>query len=433
MFRQVRFECGACGDGFVDWHDDDWERSSVFCVHCGARIIARGSVAPPALEPQNPSHADARQARSLGVLKGEGDGFRDTLPGLTVTPPGAEATEFPEVPDTSEAASRDTEPTLRVARPRGLSEASSSVPKARLSGAWAPPQKRVLAPLGALLLGFAAGVPLALFAENPLLRVMDPSSYRNLQLNEKLSRVSAAIDRGDWDHARQLLDDAAGSSAAGDTRSATLRARLTLGLILANRPADASRELSAVPNSAALHPSAVDLRRVYEALFPKSSAAATSANPPSAIPSAVAPKPKLVVTKRELLSFARDRQHRAQLDDAERLYGEVLRTHPSDAEARCGLAEVQLLRGGTDDGVKSFERALADNAGYAPAWVGLADIDWLRGHPERAACRYRAVIDRFPAGSYPPYIVQRVAEVTNSGVNPPVARTDVSAVNACDD
>lgn len=432
MFRQVRFECGACGDGFVDWHDEDWERSAVFCVHCGARIVARGSVAPPALEPADVPNSDPRPARSLGVLKSEGDGFRDTLPGLTVGLTGAEAREFAEGPDGSDAANRDTEPTLRVARPRGMSEATSTAPKARLSGAWLS-RKRVLAPLAALLLGFAAATPLALFAENPLLRVMNPSAYRNLQLSEKLSEVSAAIDHGRWDHARELLDRTAASSPAGDTRLATLRARLTLGLILANRPADAGRELSAVPNGAPLHPSAADLRRVYEALFPaKSSATATSANPPSVAPSAVAPKPKVVVTKRELLSFARDRQHRAQLDDAERLYGEVLRTHPNDAEARCGLAEVQLLRGGTDDGVKSFERALADNPNYAPAWVGLADIDWLRGHPERAACRYRAVIDRFPAGSYPPYIVQRVAQVTNSGVNPPAPRSDVNAVNACD-
>jgi tetratricopeptide (TPR) repeat protein len=316
-----------------------------------------------------------------------------------------------------------------------MSEATSSAPKARLSSAsWQSP-KRVLAPVAALLLGFAAGAPLALFAENPLLRVMNPTAYRNLQLNETLTQISSAIDRGSWDHARQLLDRARASSTAGDSRVATLRARLTLGLILANRPAEAGRELSAVPNSASMHPSAVDLRRVYEALFPsKSSAAASSANSPSAAaPSAVAPKPKPVVTKRELLSFARDRQHRALLDDAERLYGEVLRTQPNDAEARCGLAEVQVLRGGTDDGAKSFERALTDNAGYAPAWVGLADIDWLNGHPERAACRYRAVIDRFPAGSYPPYIVQRVAQVTNSGVNPPSPRADVSAVHACDD
>ena len=147
----------------------------------------------------------------------------------------------------------------------------------------------------------------------------------------------------------------------------------------------------------------------------------------------LAPKAKPVVTKRELLSFARDRQQRVQLDDAERLYGEILRTHPNDAEARCGLAEIRILRGGTDDGAKLFERALVDNANYVPAWIGLADVDWLRGRAALAACRYQAVIDRFPAGSYPPYIVQRVAQASNSGVNLPQARSDVGAAQACGD
>jgi len=435
MFRQVRFECGACGDGFVDWHDDEWERSAVFCVHCGAQIIARGSVVPPAVDEPSPVSHD-RPARSLGVLKGEGEGFRDTLPGLTTVPVTEDAAPEPDqVQEFADAASRDTEPTLpRATRPRAASEASSKVPSARPSGRWWPFERRTLAPIAALLVGFATGAPAALLAENPLLRVMNPVAYRNLQLSDRLAQVSAAIDHGQWEQAHDLLDHARALSVDGDPRLATLRARLTLGLILANRPADAGRELSAVRDDPSLHPSVSDLRRVYEALFPsKSSTPATSANVPAVAVSAAAPKPKVVVTRRELLSFARDRQHRALLDDAERLYQEVLRTRPNDAEARCGVAEVQLLRGGTEDSVKSFQRALADNPDYSPAWVGLGDIDWLQGHPERAACRYRVVIDRFPAGSYPPYIAQRLAQVTNSGVNPPVALDGVSAVDACGD
>jgi len=436
MFRQVRFECGACGDGFVDWHDDEWERSAVFCVHCGTAIVKRGSVAPPPFSHEGTS--DSRPARSLGVLKAKGDGYPDTLPGLSVAALDdrhvGDARRAVERPTPFDTGIHDNEPTQpRAKRPPGMSEATSTVPKARLSQtSWWDGRRRTWAPIAALSLGFAAGVPTALFAENPLLRVMNPTAYRNLQLGQQLTQISQAIDDGNWDRARDLLARAQRSSPIGDSRIATLRARLTLGLILANRPAEAGRELSAVHESASLHPSASDLRRVYDALFP-AKASAAKANP-SSVPtagSAEAPKPKIVVTKRELLSFARDRQHRAQLDDAERLYAEVLRTHPNDAEARCGLAEVQLLRGGTEDGQKSFERALTYNANYSPAWVGLGDIDWLRGHPERAACRYRAVIERFPAGSYPPYIAQRLAQVTNSGVNPPQARTDVSAANAC--
>ena len=83
MFRQVRFDCGACGEGFVDWHDDDWERSPVFCVHCGAALVAGEAVEPSALAQSRSSDGEDRSARALGVLRADGEGFRDTLPGLT--------------------------------------------------------------------------------------------------------------------------------------------------------------------------------------------------------------------------------------------------------------------------------------------------------------------------------------------------------------
>jgi tetratricopeptide (TPR) repeat protein len=291
-----------------------------------------------------------------------------------------------------------------------------------------------------LLVGFGAGAASASFVENPLLRWLSPATYRNLQLSEQLARAGSAIDHGNWERARELLDRAQRVSTSGDSRVVALRARLTLGLILADRRVDAKHELSDLPKSASIRPSSAELQRVYEAWFstPASPATSSATAPASAASvaarpaaSAAVPPVRVVVTRRELLSFARDRQRRAQLDDADRLYAEVLRTHPTDAEARCGLAEVLLLRGSTDDGAKSFARALNDNASYSPAWVGLADVDWLRGHPERAACRYQAVIDRFPASSYPPYIAQRVAQVVGSGVNVPKARTDGSAADAC--
>src|SRR3954470_13771217 len=126
MFRQVRFDCGACGGGFVDWHDDDWERSPVFCVHCGAALVAGGVVEPRARVESRSPHApgkDDRSARALGVLRAGGEGFRDTLPGLTeeVTPTSSEAPEA--------SRDRDTEPSLPRARPQGSSEATSTAPK----------------------------------------------------------------------------------------------------------------------------------------------------------------------------------------------------------------------------------------------------------------------------------------------------------------
>jgi tetratricopeptide (TPR) repeat protein len=434
MFREVRFECGACGEGFVDWHEGERESAPTFCVYCGAAIVAGAPFEPTRLTGQPKLQSEARDGRALGVLKAEGAGFRDTLPGLK--------DEVARAPADAPDSSRDPGPAApQSSTGRGSSQATSTAPRATVTSAtvtsasaWAA-RRRMLGPAAALLLGFAAGIPAALLAENPVLRLMRPASYVRLRLSDQIALLSAAIDDGNWDQARDLLDRYASTAAPGDRRLAILRARLTLGLILANRPADAGRELAAVRKLPSGRLLAADLQRVYEALFPAKPSAATSNNTGLPQPAAsTAPQAaKVSVTKRELLTFAHDRQRRSLLDDAQRLYAEVLRTHPNDAEARCGLAEVEILRGGVDDGARLFERALADDASYLPAWVGLADVDWLRGHPERAACRYQAVIDRFPAGSYPPYIRQRVEQVTHSGVNPAQARSDVSAAKACDD
>jgi thioredoxin-like negative regulator of GroEL len=281
-----------------------------------------------------------------------------------------------------------------------------------------------------MLIGFAVGIPFALLTVDPLLRFVDPvRAARQLQ-NEQFAAVSTAIDDGKLELAHQLLDRIPLRPGDRDLRVTTLRARLALAFILANRPEDAGREIAVVGEQ----PRAADLRRVFAAVFPPEPRAAAAAAPQPPPPASAAAGPsKPVVTKRELLTFARDRQHRAQLDLAERLYSEVLRVHPNDAEARCGLAEVQLLRGGVANGAQLFARALDDNPGYAPAWIGLADTDWLSGRPERAACRYQAVIERFPSGSYPPYITQRVAQVSSSGAIVQTARSNGSAATACGD
>jgi hypothetical protein len=428
MFRRVHFECQSCGEGFVDWHDDDWERSSVFCVSCGEAILPGAPLdssraAAPWSGRSDPS------ARALGVLKSDRDPIRDTIPGLPVAEPER------SLRDASESTAEQeelTQPSLR----RGSSNAASTAPRAS-SEPVAPSGRRRqrLAYLGAMLLGFAIGTPLALLTEDPLSRLFNPAAHARAVMAERSSAVSSAIDEGRLDDARSLLQGDLRLLSVSDQRLATLRARLALGFVLANRASDADRELAAIENVPHLHPAPADVRRIHDALSQaKPSAVAASAPEPlSTPPAAAAPSAKPVVTKRELLSFARDRQRRVQLDDAERLYREVLRTHPNDAEARCGLAEIELLRGGVEDGQKLFARALQDNARYAPAWVGLADVDWLSGHTARAACRYQAVIDRFPAGSYPPYIAQRVAQAASSGVNVPRANADAGAANACSD
>jgi tetratricopeptide (TPR) repeat protein len=441
MFRRVHFECGACGEGFVDWHDEEWERTPVFCVNCGEPIAAGAPVDSELSLERGSPRTEGQAASALGVLKSSGNGFRDTLPGLRVAGSDTSSSDAPE-------ASGDAEQRTLSATPGPFAKANSAAPRANVGpGSPWTARRRKLAPLGALLVGFALGVPLTLVAEEPISRLMHPSAYASAELTRKLAAVSTAIDDGSLQQARSLLDRCVGSAPATDRRLTTLRARLALALILTNRPAEAGQELAAMQNLPRVHPAANELQRLYDIVFvAKPSGAAVNAppanTPPStakalpavnAPPAAKAPPAptKPAVSKQELLDFARDRQRRSQLDDAQRLYEAILRFHPEDAEARCGLAEVQLLRGSVADATALFERALQSNARFVPAWIGLGDIDWLRGRPERAACRYQAVVDRFPNGSYPPYIAQRIARVTGSGVSPPAARSDVTARDAC--
>jgi hypothetical protein len=424
MFRQVHFQCETCGEGFVDWHDDEWERAPVFCVNCGEPIAAG--------EPVESASSDARSRpetaseSALGVLRSGGQPFLDTLPGLRSAPPGPES-----LSDEPPESGSEAQTAARGSSGRGSSRAASEAP--RPSAAALTARHPRLAPMSAMLIGFAVGIPFALLTVDPILRLLDPARMARLQQSEQFAALSTAIDSGKLELAHQLLDRITVRPADTDQRATTLRARLALAYILANRPGEAEREIAVVAEQPRAMPPVADLRRVFAAVFAPEPRAAAAAPlpPPAAIVGATPNKP--AVTKRELLTFARDRQRRAQLDLAERLYSEVLRVHPSDAEARCGLAEVQLLRGDVADGAQLFARALNDHPAYAPAWIGLADTDWLGGRPERAACRYQAVIDRFPSGSYPPYIAQRVAQVSSSGGIVLAARSNGSAATACGD
>jgi tetratricopeptide (TPR) repeat protein len=272
-----------------------------------------------------------------------------------------------------------------------------------------------------LLLGFAAGVPLTVLAEGPIDGWLHPAARQAAELTEQLRSVSSALDDGNLERARTLLDRNARHLSASDRRVAALRARLTLSLILASRPDDARRELLAIQDVPGIYPPALEIRRVFDATFgAKPSAASAAGVPPPSAPrpaQAKAPLVSALPSRQTLLSAARDRQRRSLLDEAQRFYEQVLVNRPSDSEARCGLAEVQLLRGSVADARELFERALRSNQNYVPAWVGLADIDWLQGRSEPAKSRYQLVVDRFPAGSYPPYIVQRIARVMGSSVS----------------
>lgn len=121
------------------------------------------------------------------------------------------------------------------------------------------------------------------------------------------------------------------------------------------------------------------------------------------------PNPSL--ERRWLLDRARSQQHQYRLDDAERLYRQVLAHAPRDSEALSGLGELELLRGTLDLADARFQQALAVNADYIPALVAVADIRWQAGHIEQARQAYQDIVSRYSADLYPPYVALRGAAV----------------------
>ncbi len=154
---------------------------------------------------------------------------------------------------------------------------------------------------------------------------------------------------------------------------------------------------------------------------PASVAASAAPTALTAAPSvsAAPPRPTPVATpaqeRRFLLERARAYQRQYRLEDAERLYRQVLLRHSrSDSEALAGLGELALLRGTTDLAAAHFERALAANADYIPALLAVADLRWQAGDVEAARRAYQDIVERYSADLYPPYVVQR-----GQGIAPP--------------
>jgi hypothetical protein len=58
--------------------------------------------------------------------------------------------------------------------------------------------------------------------------------------------------------------------------------------------------------------------------------------------------------------------------------------------------------------IASYKRAIAVNPSYLPALLGLADTQWASGDRASATRVYKEIVDRFPEGTYPAYVKQRV-------------------------
>jgi tetratricopeptide (TPR) repeat protein len=104
-----------------------------------------------------------------------------------------------------------------------------------------------------------------------------------------------------------------------------------------------------------------------------------------------------------------------QLVHARQIYESIVTRNPGDSEALAGLGDIARLDGDPPLAISRYKRAIAVNPSYLPALLGLADTQWSSGDKGSAVHGYAEIVDRFPDGTYPPYVKQR----SESGVTAP--------------
>ena len=119
-------------------------------------------------------------------------------------------------------------------------------------------------------------------------------------------------------------------------------------------------------------------------------------------------EPSLPSDARQIVVQAEAARAKGDYDRALTLYQAAVDRNPGDTEALHGLASVAHARRDLNGARAGYKRVLSANPSYIPALVGLGDVDWESGDRASAMKTYKEITDRFPEGSYPPRVKQRL-------------------------
>src|ERR1019366_4361588 len=134
-------------------------------------------------------------------------------------------------------------------------------------------------------------------------------------------------------------------------------------------------------------------------------AAAPRAGHPAAAAPAVDSAPG---DSRSAMQLATQAYKKGDFARAKQIYEAIATRNPGDSEAVAALGDVARAEGDTKGAIASYKRAIGVNPSYLPALLGLADTQWASGDRAGAAHGYGDIVDRFPEGTYPSYVKQRV-------------------------
>lgn len=111
---------------------------------------------------------------------------------------------------------------------------------------------------------------------------------------------------------------------------------------------------------------------------------------------------------RVLVAQAEKARAKGEYDKALGLYNSALEHNPNDTEALSGVASISYARRDLAAARTAYKRVLSNNPSYVPALVGVGDVDWDSGDKASAMRAYKEIVDRFPEGTYPARVKQRL-------------------------
>lgn len=279
-------------------------------------------------------------------------------------------------------------------------------------------------------LAVAAADPAALRAKIDALRISgDRDGARALVVKLNASApapetayVLAALDLADSEQLWPSIIERLRVAAAAESGPGRARALLVYALARSGDAAGAKAEVERLAGMARQHALLPQLRafadRAKSAPPPVASSgttkpdagalAAVAASPPGpGAPQAAGAGPPSG-DPRVLVAQAEAARAKGSYEKARLLYSAALDRNPNDSEALHGLAAIAHAQRDLAGAKASYKRVLAINPMYLPALVGLADVEWESGERASASKTYKEIVDRFPPGTYPARIQQRL-------------------------
>lgn len=119
---------------------------------------------------------------------------------------------------------------------------------------------------------------------------------------------------------------------------------------------------------------------------------------------------------RSLLQQGEAAKTKGDYERAKTLFNAALAKNPNDSESLAGLGDVARSQHDLAGAQGYYKRALSVNPTFLPAIVGVGDCQWESGDRAGALKTYKDIADRFPEGTYPSRVKQRIDAASGGGV-----------------